>query len=204
MKGLILKDLYTMVKQLKIFLLMIIIFACIPGEFSISSFAIVYAALLPITALAYDERSKWNQLAAMMPYSVKSIVWSKYIFGYIMIGGTFAISVASQLVVAFVTKSTLGEQAMELLLIVCIAIVLLSINMPLMFKFGVEKGRIAFIILTVLTVTVLFSLEDTLFAWVASADWSASIVALVCVAATILVNLASAVISEKVYVKKFA
>ena len=40
---------------------------------STASFAFVYSAMLPITAMAYDERSKWDKLAAMMPYSKRSI-----------------------------------------------------------------------------------------------------------------------------------
>ncbi|MEA4890523.1 MAG: ABC-2 transporter permease [Clostridiaceae bacterium] len=73
MKGLLLKDYYTLFKQAKIFILLILVFAVMPGE-SMTSFAVVYAAMLPITALAYDERAKWDSLAAMMPYSVRNIV----------------------------------------------------------------------------------------------------------------------------------
>jgi len=53
MKALLLKDFYTLIKQIKIFIIMIIIFAAIPG-YSIAGFAMVYAAMLPITAMAYD------------------------------------------------------------------------------------------------------------------------------------------------------
>ena len=48
----------------------------------------LYAAMMPISALAYDENCKWDQLAAMMPYSVRDIVLSKYLFGYICLLAT--------------------------------------------------------------------------------------------------------------------
>lgn len=54
MKGLLIKDFYTVVTQLKIFVILIIVFALIPG-YSMGAFAMVYAALLPINALAWDE-----------------------------------------------------------------------------------------------------------------------------------------------------
>ena len=80
MKGLLLKDWYTLTRQLKFILAMLVFFSILPG-YSTVSFALVYAAMLPITALAYDERSKWDELAAMMPYSVRELVLSKYILG---------------------------------------------------------------------------------------------------------------------------
>ena len=77
MSALLLKDYYVIFRQMKIFLLLILVFSCIPGTFY-STFAVVYASMLPYTALAYDERSKWDQLAAMMPYSARDVVLSKY------------------------------------------------------------------------------------------------------------------------------
>ena len=50
--------------------------------------------MLPYTAMAYDERSKWNQLAAMMPYSDRDIVLSKYVFGWLFILAATAASPA--------------------------------------------------------------------------------------------------------------
>ena len=73
MKGLLLKDWYTLIKQMKIMLVLMLVFACVP-DYSMDAFAVVYTAMLPVTALAYDERSKWDELAAMLPYSVREIV----------------------------------------------------------------------------------------------------------------------------------
>lgn len=205
MKGLLLKDIYTMVKQLKIFLLLIVILACLPGYYSVSAFAVVYAAMLPITAVAYDERSKWNRLAAMMPYSVQDLVLSKYVLGYLMIGAATLISVISQVVLAVVSGNGYGlEEVLELVVVVSIAVILLSVNLPLMFRFGVEKGRMAFIILTVVTVMLLFSLKDTVFAWLLSAQISGCVAIVSCIAATVLLNFASYLLSLKLYARKIA
>ena len=55
MKGLLLKDWYTLIKQMKIMLVLMLVFACVPG-YSMAAFAVVYTAMLPVTAFAYDER----------------------------------------------------------------------------------------------------------------------------------------------------
>ena len=82
MKGLLLKDVYTLAKSLRVFLLLIIVFSCLPG-LNMTVFAVVYSSLLPVTALSYDERCKWDTLAAMSPYSPAEMVISKYLLGYI-------------------------------------------------------------------------------------------------------------------------
>ena len=66
MKALLYKDAMVLWKQMKLMLLLILIFAVIPSEFQ-NTFAVLYAALLPYSALAYDERSRWDRMAAAMP-----------------------------------------------------------------------------------------------------------------------------------------
>ena len=99
MKGLLLKDWYTLIKQMKIMLVLMLVFACVPG-YSMAAFAVVYAAMLPVTALAYDERSKWDELAAMLPYSVKEIVGGKYVLGVTAVAAAGAVAAAAQLILS--------------------------------------------------------------------------------------------------------
>ena len=66
MKALLLKDFYVLWKQMKAFLVLILLFSALPGSYN-AIFAVTYAAMLPYSCVAYDERSKWDQLAAMMP-----------------------------------------------------------------------------------------------------------------------------------------
>ncbi|MEG0372022.1 MAG: ABC-2 transporter permease [Clostridium sp.] len=82
MSGLLIKDILVITKQLKIFLIIIPVMA-ITGGGSMDMLAILMSSVLPMTAIAYDERSKWNQIAVMMPYSRKDMVISKYLLGYI-------------------------------------------------------------------------------------------------------------------------
>ena len=107
MKALIIKDTYVIWRQMKYFLILILIFSALPSGFN-NAFAVIYTSMLPYTALAYDERSKWDQLAAMMPYSTDRV----------FLPGVMVLSV-------------LG------------AVCILAISLPLMFRMGVEKGRLA-------------------------------------------------------------
>ena len=148
MKGLVWKDIYTLLKQVKFILLLMVLFACLPG-YSMSAFAIFYGAMLPITALAYDERSKWDELAAMMPYSVKEIVGSKYVLGLLLVGGISALSIAARIVIGIIKATPFdAEGIISILILACLSLVLLMVDLPLMFRLGVEKGRIIYILLT--------------------------------------------------------
>ena len=164
MKGLVWKDIYTLLKQTKFILLLMVLFACLPG-YSMSAFAIFYGAMLPITALAYDERSKWDELAAMMPYSVKEIVGSKYVLGLLLVGSISALSIAARIVTGIIKATPFdAEGIMSTVSLACLSLVLLMVDLPLMFRLGVEKGRIIYILLTCVGVVAGVSYIDQLMA----------------------------------------
>lgn len=164
MKGLVWKDIYTLLKQAKFILLLMVLFACLPG-YSMSAFAIFYGAMLPITALAYDERSKWDELAAMMPYSVKEIVGSKYVLGLLLVGVITALSIAARIVIGIIKAAPFdAEGIISILILACLSLVLLMVDLPLMFRLGVEKGRIIYILLTCVGVVAGVSYIDQLMA----------------------------------------
>ena len=140
MKALIIKDTYVIWRQMKYFLILILIFSALPSGFN-NAFAVIFTSMLPYTALAYDERSKWDQLAAMMPYSTRDAVLSKYVFGWLCIGGAAVLSGLLQMALSLVVDRVFlpGVMVLSVLGAVCI----LAISLPLMFRMGVEKGRLA-------------------------------------------------------------
>ena len=95
-KALLLKDWLVLSRQMKVFLVLIAVFSAVP-VLSVSSFAIVYSAMLPYTAMAFDERDKWDRLAAMMPYRESDLVLSKYLLGYAGLAGVLAVAACSRL-----------------------------------------------------------------------------------------------------------
>ena len=199
MKGLLLKDYYTLFKQARIFLLIIIVFAVMPGQ-SVQTMAVVYAALLPITALAYDERAKWDSLAAMMPIVVKDIVLSKYLLGYAGIIGASVLSIAGQAVIGAVRHTAFEPELLpSLILTACVSIVLLSINLPIMFKAGVEKGRIVFLLLLGAIGAVVLIMSEKLDNMLQIASANIGSVAIAAAAVTAVISIASICVSTTMY-----
>lgn len=202
MTGLLIKDYYTLFKQAKIYILLILIFAVLPGE-TMTGFAIVYAAMLPVTALAYDERAKWDSLAAMMPYSPKSIVLSKYILGYICIIASSIFAFVVKLILGTIKNTVLGpETYFSVIFIALLSVIILAIVLPLMFKFGVEKGRIAFIILIVIFTLTSVAFAEKAIMFLSTTQIDFKIFVLMAVVLTIAISSISVMISVALYKRK--
>ncbi len=149
MTGLILKDIYTMLKQTKLLLLFIVVIGFLQDDF-ILTYGICYASMLPITVLGYDERAKWNKLADMLPYTTNELVGSKYILGALSVGAAAFIMVCIKWLHTLTGKAAFSPNYwVVLLLTVCTAFLLLSVNLPFMFWIGVERGRLLFVIFVV-------------------------------------------------------
>ena len=149
MKALLYKDAMVLWKQMKLMLLLILVFALFPSGFQ-NTFAVLYAALLPYTALAYDERSRWDRMAAAMPYSAGDIVTEKYVFGWLTAAGTLFLTLIIRLASQHLLHLGEGASAGTLLMAFCGSLVTMAVTLPFLFRFGVEKGRMVMILLIAL------------------------------------------------------
>lgn len=160
MKGLLIKDFYILTKQIKVFLIVLVIMAIIPGN-SMAAFAIIYATMLPIAIMGYDERSKWDRYALMLPYSKRSLVLSKYIMGYICITAATLFIILSRIVYGMFKRIDLSVDILtEIIPLACVALFFLAVNLFFMFRFGVEKGRLAFFATTAIVVAFIYLLYE--------------------------------------------
>lgn len=202
MKGLLLKDFYTLVKQLRIVLLFLVVMAVIPG-INQSAFAMIYFAMMPITAVAFDERSKWDSLAAMMPYKTSDIVLSKYLIGYIGMGAACILSIGIQSIVKqFQHIPFASEDALVTLLVACVGLILLAVNLPFIFKMGVEKGRLIFIVIIAATVFAMMMAGDKIKAMLSSNFMDPALLSVLAVITAVVTNVISVTVSNSIYKKK--
>lgn len=145
MKALLMKDLHVFWRRMKLFIWMILIFSAIPSIFQ-TTFAITYAAMIPYSMFSVDEASKWERLAVMMPYSTFDLVMSKYVLGFLSIGGAVAAVLLIQPLMSFVTGET-GADGGITFTAVCVSLIIMAVTLPLIFRFGVERARMTMILL---------------------------------------------------------
>ena len=201
MKALIKKDIFTVLKSMKVFLVIIILFSIIPN-FSASSFAVVYASMLPLTALAYDERSKWDTLAATMPYSPWQIVGSKYVLGYSGMAGSILLTLAAQAATRLLGVAFVAASSESVLYAACTGLMMTALSLPAAFRLGVEKGRLMLTALMLVCILAVVLLSDRLTQVLSAAATPAAALRIAVLIFFAAINAASIALSAKFYEKR--
>ena len=148
MKALLYKDFVTLWKYLRNYLLMCVIFqlASLAGsdfEF-MRYYPLILVASLPHTLLAYDERSGWEKYALTLPVSRKKLVGAKYLMGMILLGASFLLAAVTGLI----RSRREGHfdafgYWFELSVLLTLGVSVMGVALPMSFKLGTEKGRMA-------------------------------------------------------------
>lgn len=150
MKGLLIKD-FALIKNQKQFigvmLIMVLVFLIAQDKSSfVIGYAIVMSSSLALTTISYDEFNNGTAFLFTFPLFRKDYVLEKYIFGSLMIGiasvlMTILVSVLS--VVRGQGNDIIVENVLTAVLTMAITIGILALSLPLHFKFGAEKSRMA-------------------------------------------------------------
>lgn len=86
MKALLYKDLCLIRKQMRVFLLVILLLLLFPLHIFWTAVNISLAPLVglmvPLQLAMYDEKSRWNHYARHLPYTPRDLVLSRYLAGW--------------------------------------------------------------------------------------------------------------------------
>lgn len=165
MKALLLKDWYQIKGYCRSALLIAALFAGISlfyGEnFFFVTYPVALMSLLPVTLLSYDERSHWNSFCAALPCSREQVVSSKYLLGLLLTLPTILV----MLILCGIRMTASGTFLWSDLLGLADGLLILglcsfSLCMPLLLRFGVEKGRFFYYIVIGFTCASGFILGD--------------------------------------------
>ena len=153
MKGLLLKDWYQVRTSMKTMYLTVAFVLAIWALSTSSSyvFSVSYAAIflgiLPVNLLTYDQNSGWIEYGWTLPVSKKTLVAEKYLVGLLCV---VAAIVVDGLFVAVLSlrRGTVIDSAALFIIANSISTILLmnSISLPLMYRFGAEKARMIYIL----------------------------------------------------------
>ena len=169
MKSLILKDLYVADKQMRLLIVLALVFCAAPIEGSLSSlgntYAMMVALMLPMTTITYDERCRWDKFAAMLPYKPSTIVWSKYILSFLgTLTGVVIILAGTAIRAAVSGAAPVWREALTTTAMLLVIMVFLTdLGLPLCYRFGSEKGRIVMFVALVAAIGAGVGLTVALF-----------------------------------------
>ena len=166
MKGLITKDLFMLVKYFKLYFLMDIIFIVLaftsPENVIFLMIPALLTGVIPITLLAYDERSRWTEYSGVLPYSRTQIVSAKYLVGLLLQSAMCIILYILMLLRgAYYDMFDPAGSAVTVLILFVAALVFPSVCLPFCFALGTEKGRIVYMITIAMIVSILAAMSNS-------------------------------------------
>ncbi len=159
MKALLFKDWTVLLKQGKMYFFVLIFFSLMggisPNNSFMMFFSVVFMSMMTVTVMGLDEQCHFEAFAELLPFSRKVRVMEKYLFGVLQV----LLGVAVNCTVQFLFKRDLGIvlELFPLLLIVGLLFPLL--NLPFIFKMGVAKARIWYLVVMVLVMAGIGSLS---------------------------------------------
>lgn len=165
MRGLLIKDIVNLKSQARVMLVLVAfyIFIAISSENTaiLGGIIAILAAMLPITAMAYDEKAKWDKYALTMPITRRDLVLSKYFLGIGFSILAFGINILLNFLLGYYPTKEIFILSAALL---GASFLFLTLVLPVMFKYGVEKGRIVMMLLIFSPTAVALLLQKSNFA----------------------------------------
>lgn len=166
MKSLIIKDLYNIGHNMKSLIFMLAVFAVIfvpsfgPDGYLMMS--VFMCAMMEVTTFAFDENSNWARYALIMPLTKKSLVAGKFVvlaifcaFGSLV---GLVVGAVGGLITGAVSLSLAGMGELLLMALTgwSFGMVFGGIVIPLLFKFGAEKGRMLMMVSVMIPAALYF------------------------------------------------
>lgn len=151
MKGILIKDLYVAAKQCRYLLISPIVFIAISvfgqntGTLFFAFFASLLMSMFPMTIMSFDERSRWDVFSIALPYKRSDMVLSKYVLS---MAGNIA-AAALYFVISLIVNAGNWDLEFNFSIAVIAAsfgFIYTAIAFPPIFKLGVEKGRIWYLV----------------------------------------------------------
>lgn len=161
MLGLIYKDLAILKRYLGFFCLWFFGFGIFCAYLSSMDFfcgaVSVFCAVLPLTTMSYDSQWGWETFALSTGISRRTMALSRYVLCLLFTLVGAAINFLMRVFLA--QDSGVLESLVVVLAIAGASLMMTALMLPLMYKFGVEKGRM-FLMLVIFLVVGLSSFAE--------------------------------------------
>ena len=150
MKGLLIKDLYTVSNYKRQYALLLIFlggWSVFSKSFSfLAMYSILLGGMLVLTVMSMDEAVHFERYALTMPISVKTLVKEKYALTCIGIGSG---SLFALLIECIATLTPWNEGVAEWIMLAVMStffLIAYTVSLPAIFKYGVEKARYIYVV----------------------------------------------------------
>lgn len=145
MKGLIIKDLFTVAnfrKQYGLILLFMAAWSLVSKSFSfLAMYIILLGGMMVLSIMSMDETVHFNRYALTMPISVRTLIKEKYVMTCICIAAGSLLALVVEGIAMLTPWNEGAEEWIVLAAISTFFLLAYTVTLPFIFKFGVEKAR---------------------------------------------------------------
>ncbi|MEH2956769.1 ABC-2 transporter permease [Candidatus Merdisoma sp. JLR.KK006] len=148
MKGLLLKDIYNLKRLGKQYVItcagMMVWSGFMKNYFFFSMMIMLCGVMSVVSSFSFDEAAHFEKYALTLPVTKKNLVQSKYVLLLAFLAGAFVIGILGSLLMSLVLEGGIDELAEQLVSaasVACLFLLAFSTMIPIIFKLGVEKGR---------------------------------------------------------------
>ncbi|MDD2955498.1 MAG: ABC-2 transporter permease [Oscillospiraceae bacterium] len=152
MKGLLIKDLLVLKRYgrtLGFLVLFYGVFSMLGNSTAaLVSMITVVLAMTVVTSFAYDEQARWDRYVCALPVKREQVVAAKYLLGLLLVGAGLLISLLLGVLGTLLRPQAEGREILlpAMLGNFIIVLLLLALTLPLIYRFGVKKSRILFLV----------------------------------------------------------
>lgn len=152
MLALLKKDIFTLKRNCAVYvgmMLFYIAFGIFNDNFAMYHFFFILITLmLPITAMSFDEKCRWDLYGMSMPISRRAAVLSKYLLtGISAVFGIFFGTLVMAISALMHGEPLSIELFAQPLVFALFSVLIADFALPIMFHFGTEKGRLAMVLI---------------------------------------------------------
>ena len=145
MKGLLLKDYIMLKSQWVMYLLLVILWLAVGfvnGSAAFFSGVMqMLAVMVPLTLAAYDEKNGWESFALTMPVLKRQMVSARFFMMLLVLLFVGLLTLAG----TWILSRDLPESGIAVMLSLPVGLSVNCLLLPILFRFGVEKGKFVFL-----------------------------------------------------------
>lgn len=208
MLGFIKKDIAMIKSNFKILFILFIFYGVMTFNdgMDISFILPFICVMIMISTFSYDEYNNWNAYTIALPNGRENSVKAKYLATIIMILATTLITILFTFLLIYIKKQPIE---LEKILVTTIGsifatLLVLSTMYTIIYKFGIEKARIAiFVIVIAFVFAASFLFSNIDFSFIGKTlNFLEDYIVLIIIAISILMVYISYRISKKIYLNK--
>lgn len=212
MMGYVRKDFLLMRKQMRTYGVILLVYGAISAagvweSYILSGFVVLVTLMCPLSAMAFDQVSRWDSYACTLPGGARNAVRGRYVYtAVIALGSVLICGALCLLIHAF---GLLSDDPLEMVAATVttglVSLLMASITLPLCYRFGVERGRTLMTLVFVVAFVAIVGSAGFLFPAIGAEERlqeSAATLAVGLILVTVAAYFISCRISQRIYAQK--